>query len=228
MPRKVTPQMLEWAVQRYRALFRSLRTSVGDEQVTRMFERLVKRYQEPHRVYHTLESVVRSLLTFDQVAHHAREPDLIVAAIFYMYVIYDPRRRDNGRKSAQYYRMVARDLLGLPEEDLIKRVSYLIASLDREDQDPDVDPDAALFFDIHASILAADPEEYDEYALRAIRREYPHYNDDEWAIVRIEFFLDPILARKTIFRTKPFMPYDERARANLVQERVALQSQIRQ
>lgn len=208
---------------RYLDLVRALGATANTEQTLRLFEKLTMRYREPHRHFHVLSHIAYCVIVFDRVAQYAYNPNLILMAIFYKNIIHDPRRRDNAKKSAQYFSMIAPNLLGLTDEHVVGEIARFI-TLQHATVDPETDPDAALFIDICAAILSEDPWLYDR-SMYAVRREYDFFDDDDWAAGRIGFFLDPLIERGRIYLTGTFArTLDERAIANLMEERARLQA----
>ncbi len=187
------------------------------------YERLAKRYRENHRRYHTLEHLVHCFTELARVAMHVRNPDAVVLAIFYHDVVYNTARRDNEEQSAKHWLFHAQEVLEMTSQTLIKEVARLIILTKHHRTDPVTDKDGALFLDIDMSILSADAETYDAYA-DAVRAEYASLSDDDWAIARVAMLIDPILSEERIFLSPHFgKEYDERARANLMEERVRYQ-----
>src|SRR3989338_817763 len=192
----------------------------------RCFTKLAQYYAEPHRRYHTLAHLHQCMVEFADVVWHSQDPALIVMAIFYHDITYDVHRNDNEAKSALYWKFIARHVLEVKNEGFIAEVARLIELSGEHRTDPVTDPDAALFLDVDMSILGADAPEYDAYAA-AVRQEYAHCSDDEWAFGRVAKFLDPTLCEDRIFLTDIFRKkYEENARANLMEERCRYQKNL--
>ena len=188
------------------------------------FDRISRCYAETHRRYHTLAHIAHCMTELSQVVTQAKKPDVILAAIFYHDVVYDTGRKDNEEKSVQYWKFDARQILELKDEQFIDEVARLILLTKHHRTDPHLDFDAALFLDIDLSILGAEALVYDAYA-DAVREEYSHFDDNEWASLRMEKFIDPTLEEERIFLTEYFyMRYNEFAVANLKEERVRYQA----
>ena len=188
------------------------------------FDLLARKYCEAPRHYHTLTHIAQCIIEFDRVAQYAKHPNRILMAIFYHDVVYDTSRNDNEQKSASYFSMNARNVLHITDEEFIIETARLIELTKVHRTDPNTDPDGALMCDVDMSILGADAFEYDEYA-RTVRKEYAKHGDEHWAVVRMEHFIDPKLEDESIFLTPMFRArYEERARANLMEERMRLQS----
>lgn len=140
---------------------------------------VLARYDEPHRHHHTrhhLDEMVaeaRRLAGPDPLA--ASTWDEVVLAVVWHDAVYDPRRDDNERRSAELARATLGPLVGRP---LAERVAWLVEMTAAHEADAD-DPAAALVHDADLWILAAHPERYDRYVAH-VRREYAHVDDQRW------------------------------------------------
>lgn len=191
------------------------------QSLARQFGGLMRRYNEPSRHYHTPLHLLRVAMEFDRVRGEFDRPHLVLAALFYSQSI----SHAQSQKSADYWKFVATEVIGIEHKMTVTAVADMIAlsgpipCVDRPQ-----DRDTALFLDIELAIVGADARIYDAY-VHAMREEYRHvYTDDQWAMARIDCFLDPLLQSKTIFLTPEFESYyGENARANMMEERVQLQ-----
>lgn len=167
---------------------------------------ILKRYAEPHRVYHNLNHIKAVL---DRIAECTKpSPELIAAAILHD-VIYDPRRNDNEEQSAAY----AEEIL-TPERS--SRVKELILFTKTHDA-PEGDEEAAALLDADLAVLAGYEQDYDSYA-QGIRLEYWHVEPDAYREGRRKV-LEGFLLRPRIFRlAENFDIYEETARANIQRE----------
>ena len=96
-------------------------------------ERLAARYAEPARRYHTLahvDALLRGLASWQRLA---REPETIVAAIWFHDAIYDPQRRNDEARSADLARTELADL-GWPRAAIYRagRAAVLRSLIDRD------------------------------------------------------------------------------------------------
>ena len=205
-----------------------MRLGANGKEARKCFNRLAKCYGEKHRKYHTLLHLAHCLEGFGKVAMYAHNRYAIVLAIFYHDVVYNPLRRDNEAESAKYFKFDMWNVLEIRDKMLVDKVARMIMQTKHHQLDSTDDRDCALFLDVDMSILGAEPHVYDQYSSDLVRREYDHYSDEEWAVARIEFFLDPTIDSATagvpIFHTRVMREkYEERAIANLKEERVRLQ-----
>ena len=191
------------------------------QSLARQFSGLMRRYNEPGRHYHTPLHLLRAVVEFDRVRGEFDRPHRVLAAIFYAQSV----SHALPQKSAAYWKFVATDVIGIEHKMTVTAVAEMIAlSGPIPSADRPSDRDTALFLDIELAIVGADARIYDAYR-HAMREEYRHvYTDDQWAMARIDCFLDPLLQSKTTFLTPEFEShYGENARANMMEERVQLQ-----
>ena len=87
--------------------------------------------------------------------------------------------------------------------------------------------DERIISDIDLSVLAADPDKYDEYA-RSIRDEFLHqFTEADYYRARRRNFLGELLQRPRIFQTDIMRDmFEEAARANIERESEALARQV--
>lgn len=174
---------------------------------TEMVARLIPRYAEPHRRYHTWHHVAH---VFDASERISEDRSLALAlAIFYHDAIYDPRRTDNEEASARLLVAEGERTGGIPPSTLGEAAALVrltqhgaIDVWDRIDH-PDNDR-LYVLLDADLSILGAPEDAFDAYE-RAIAEEYADVcTPAEYAAGR-KVFLEKLLRREWIF-------YSERGR----------------
>ena len=75
------------------------------------FEKLMARYAEDHRHYHTLAHIDACLAWLDRFSGVAEHPEEVELALWFMTrAVHDASRRDNERRSAQLARDILTDL----------------------------------------------------------------------------------------------------------------------
>ncbi|GGM13538.1 HD domain-containing protein [Micromonospora yangpuensis] len=206
-------------IQRWRAAARGA-GAPDTAELTAAGDRLLARWREPHRHYHTVGHLSAVLDVVDRYADHAGHPDLVRLAAWCHDAVYDPRAPGdtNERDSAALAGTLLTEV-GLPSAAVaeVRRLVLLtaghtVAAGDR---------DGALLCDADLAILAAPPPEYDRYAAR-IRREYAHVPDPAFRAGRTRV-LTALLALPTRYRLpEPARHWEHRARANLNRELVIL------
>ena len=180
-------------------------------------ERLLARYDEPWRHYHTRDHLRDLYRLFDEYRHLARDPDAVEAAIPLHDAVYAIASSTNEQDSAALtLETIAR--LGVaylitPVADIVLATTHAQASND---------PDTALFCDLDLAILGADRERYATYA-DAIRAEYESiYTPREYCVGRQVFlhrFLERVLASEAVYTTAPLRErFGPHVRGNLAWE----------
>lgn len=192
---------------------------------TDALERLLGRYREPHRRYHTLEHLGWVLRHITEIASTGVAGDTaddlpaVQLAALYHDAVYDPTATGRGANEIASAGLAGAcaTLIGWSDERATHVERLVFATSEHE---PD-GPDAAVLLDADLAILGADPAAYAAYA-QAIREEYRHVPDDAWRTGRTAV-LRAFSERPAIFRT-PFMhtAREARARANIAAELATL------
>jgi predicted metal-dependent HD superfamily phosphohydrolase len=188
---------------------RAVAAAGGKRPPKEIFEELVARYGETHRHYHTLEHIDACLVWLDWFSSAAERPEEVELALWFHDVVYDPKRSDNERLSAD----LARDRLGstgVPSA-AIDRVASYVLSTERHAGDAG---DSALVSDIDLTILGASSHKFETFESQ-IRREYAHVPEERYFPGR-RAVLEGLLGRREIYRAQEIRAeFDARARANL-------------
>ncbi|WP_374516175.1 phosphohydrolase [Brevundimonas sp.] len=178
-------------------------------------DRLIARYREPHRRYHTLAHVTDCLAQAAASTDLTTgQRDLLETALWFHDAIYDPSRRDNEAESAR----LAREELTADgaTEDHVAEVERLVGLTAGHAADA-ADVLGARMVSIDLSILGAGPAVYDSY-VRGVRQEYGHVPEKEWRAGRqavLQRFLDsPQLYPDPAWAAR----FEARARANIARE----------
>jgi predicted metal-dependent HD superfamily phosphohydrolase len=199
---------------RWSELWSSLRGegAAGDPEA--IYHRLVARYCEPHRAYHTLAHVEHALSELEGARDLAEDPVAVELALWFHDVVYDIGAGDNEERSARFARAAVLALGSTPAR--ANRVSELILAT-RHDAAP-VDADSQLVVDIDLSILGQPRQRFDAYE-EEIRKEYAPVIEERGA-ARFDAgrarILRRFLERPSIYSTEHFRErYEAAARANL-------------
>jgi len=194
-------------ISRWNRLWSILGAARADET---LFSSIIAKYSEPHRKYHTLRHLEECLSHLDETQHLAARPAEIELALWFHDAIYDVRRQDNEKRSAEWARASA-EAASLPAE-VCDRVQHLVLAT-RHDAGPE-SADEAILVDIDLAILGASPQRFEEYET-AIREEYnwvPRLVFD----VKRRSILNGFLRRGQVFRTAYFAErFERQARENL-------------
>jgi predicted metal-dependent HD superfamily phosphohydrolase len=184
-------------------------------------ERLLARWQEPHRGYHDAEHLHDVLLHLDLLwASGAEVPRVALLAAWYHDAVYEGAPGADERASAKLARA---ELLALGEGPAVAdQVARLILSTDPSAEsgamlEPGDEDAAGLLGDADLAILAAPDARYRAY-VEGVRREYAHVPPREFVEGRLRILQD-FLARRELFRTPTASKlWDQRARMNLTTE----------
>lgn len=187
---------------------------VDEHSAREAYARIVQRYAEPHRAYHTMSHVWQVLQDAQRLASYAQNQRLVQLAAWLHDVVYDPRATDNEERSAAYAGQQL-EALGQPQA-LIRGVQRLIL-LTRNHEARDGDGDGQILSDADLATLGAPSPVYERYA-EAIRREYawvdaPTYRSGRVALLR------RLLERPSIYYTIAMQEErEQQARQNLREE----------
>jgi predicted metal-dependent HD superfamily phosphohydrolase len=172
--------------------------------------KLLERYSEPHRHYHTRQHLVECFANIREILHLAQHPPEVEIALWFHDAIYDTRATDNEQRSAAWARDLAHTFCA--PADVAQRL-YDLIMFTRHATEP-VGVDAQVLVDADLSILGTHPERFSEYEAQ-IRTEYgwvpePLFRQRRDAILR------GFLARQHIYFTPLFQTrYEAQARTNM-------------
>lgn len=201
---------------------------------TEALERLLGRYREPHRRYHTTEHVVWVLRHIGAITATGMPGDTprdlaaVQLAALYHDAVYDPtatKQAANEVASAALAGACAA-AFGWPDERADRVERLVLATADHTvgpvgDPTGDGGADTAVLIDADLAILAAEPATYAAY-VAGIRHEYRHVPDHLWRVGRAKV-LQSFLDRPAVFHTPHMSAIGEaRARANLTAELATL------
>jgi predicted metal-dependent HD superfamily phosphohydrolase len=184
-----------------------------------LLPRLLARYAEPHRFYHTLQHLEECFTVLAGAAHLAEHLAEVELALWFHDAIYDPRAHDNEERSARW---AEEGLLAAGVSQAIAgRVGDLVRAT-KHDAVPER-ADARLLVDVDLSILGAPEERFAEYE-RQVREEYRWVPEETFRQGRARI-LASFLERPSIYSTSWFAGRLEgRARANLRRSLEALRA----
>jgi len=130
-------------------------------------KQLTARYSEKHRHYHTLQHVDACMKHLDEIADHIVDLKAVEIALWFHDIIYDPKRNDNEKRSAEYAETFLASV-DLPSEE-ISKITHLIL-LTKHPSHPATN-DEKYLIDIDLAIIGANEQRYDQYE-SSIRKEY--------------------------------------------------------
>ena len=167
-----------------------------------LYEALIKAYREKHRRYHTLQHLEECFARFDEIADLAAHPADVELAIWFHDAIYDPRRSDNERRSADW---AASSTGNTNVRSLVLATRHEAVPQGQDEQ---------VLVDVDLWILGAPERRFDEYETQ-VREEYRWVPGLIYRRKRREI-LQSLAARPAIYSTARFRErYEAPARANL-------------
>ncbi|TRV74293.1 hypothetical protein FKN01_25210 [Streptomyces sp. 130] len=177
-------------------------------------DRLLARWAEPQRRYHTTAHLAAVLDRIDTLAGHAADADAVRLAAWFHDAVYRPDRSENEERSAALAERA------LPEAGVPDAVTEEVARLVRltVTHDPAAgDTNGEVLCDADLAILAAPPKEYGEYAAQ-VREEYGFVPEEAFREGRAAV-LRQLLGLPRLFRTPHgAREWEPRARQNLLTE----------
>lgn len=178
-----------------------------------LWEEIVKAYLHPSRHYHNLNHLAHMLQETSDILTEINAPDEFCFSIFYHDLIYNVKRQDNEKKSAELGQLRTLNIgLGVKGAQLCYEQILATKSHTLSDN-----MDTNYLTDIDLSILGAPPEVYQNHTV-AIRKEYSIYPGFLYRRGRKKV-LKHFLGMERTFKTDIFSErYEEQARANLKTE----------
>ena len=207
--------------------------SAGEPRVREEGERLVRRWDEPHRRYHDLAHLADVLAALDLLAPPATSVALqtvpakdddprvaaVLAAWFHDAVYLGQPGADEEASAVLAEEVLPR--LGVPIA-VVTEVARLVRLTATHDPAPD-DRAGALLVDADLAVLAGGPEDYARYTA-AIRQEYAHVPEPMFRARRAAV-LEALLDKPFLYRTAGGQArWEGAARANLRSEIAALRA----
>lgn len=177
-----------------------------------LWREIESKYNSGSRYYHTvdhLDHVTDMLLPFREIFSNW---DVVIFAIAYHDVVYNPIRNDNEERSSKFAADALRRL-GV-DDGFIKRCQELIMATKAHKP---ADNETNLFTDADLSILGSDPSSYNLYS-KNVRKEYGIFPDLIYNPGRRKV-LEHFLSMETIFKTDDFRElFEQQARSNIQRE----------
>ncbi|MEZ5174035.1 MAG: hypothetical protein R2850_11155 [Bacteroidia bacterium] len=181
--------------------------------MSRLWIEIEKQYSAKGRKYHSLnhiEALARELM---EVESELRNRNAVWFALFYHDLIYNPLKKDNELKSAQYAAL-RMNHLGVPAFTTNASVNLILATQAHSKSN---DVDTNYFTDADLSILGQEPEIYRQYT-KGVRKEYSVFPDFIYNRGRKKVLIQ-FLEMERIFKTRHFSDkYESQAKLNLKAE----------
>ena len=159
-----------------------------------LLNRLIERYHEPHRYYHTLRHIERGLEVYSSLFSTPLTRTQLFAWAYHD-AVYDTKASDNEERSAGVFLKDA-PALGFTMDEADETVAYILAT------DPSKQP-ISVINDIDLAELGASPEIFDQNTDN-IRLEYDWVEPEVWRKGRTAV-LRQFLMRSQLYLTPPFI-----------------------
>ncbi len=182
--------------------------AVGDVDARYVF--LSGLYAQPPRAYHTIEHIKTCLAEFDSARHLSSRPEEVEFALWLHDAVYDSRRVDNEKQSAELAGEVAAEM-GL-DASFSSRVGALILATEHEEMPSEID--AQLIVDCDLAGLGIP---FDQFMRNGdfIRQECA-WLDEAAFIENRTLLFRRFLERPSVYCTEFFgSRYERQARCNL-------------
>jgi predicted metal-dependent HD superfamily phosphohydrolase len=175
-----------------------------------VYQQLQDAYDEPQRVYHTLEHINCCLTIFDRVSHLLKNPDAVELAIWFHDAIYQLGACDNEQLSAELFMNVTDGFF----QDELREAVYQHIMATCHTSTPITNPDMKLMVDIDLSSFGLPWPDFLRDS-KNVRDEMSHICDAEYHKKQIAF-QQALLSRPSFFYSDYFIEhYEAQARSNL-------------
>ena len=161
-----------------------------------LLDRLIRRYAEPHRRYHTWDHVLACLDARRRITM-AAVPEIDLALLFHD-AVYEPLSTDNEARSAEL--LVDEGRRAWLEEGLLQRAEPLVRATTHATATEVDSEEACVVLDADLSILGAEPATFDVYEQR-VREEFIRVDGAVYAAGR-SGILRTLLERPSIYLTQ--------------------------
>lgn len=142
-------------------------TNTAETIIRNGFKHIATGYSEKHRHYHTLQHVDACMKHLDEIVGHIVDFKAVEIALWFHDIIYDPKRNDNEKRSAEYAKAFLASV-DLPPEEISKIANLVV--LTKHPSRPSRNNEKYMI-DIDLAILGANEHRYDQYE-SSIRKEY--------------------------------------------------------
>jgi len=184
------------------------------KQIDQYWLELEKSYNFKSRYYHNLSHINELLQFYDKYEHELIKKNVVLFAIFYHDIIYDIKKKDNEKQSAEFAKNSLKDL-NIKQEIINFCYDYILAT--KKHNIDSSDTDLAYFLDFDMAVLGKDWEDYHIYTEK-IRKEYQIYPSILYKKGRKKA-LESFLQTEQIYKTDAFFKlFEEQARKNIQKE----------
>ena len=175
---------------------------------------LKQRHAEPQRRYHDWTHIEALLGHFAAIEDRITDRIAVLHAIVFHDAVYDPKARDNEKRSAK---LLMETAPAIPETSLLL-TKRIIEATDGHALPDDLggseQQDCAYFLDMDLGILGADRERFDIYEDQ-IRFEYQHVPDEDYRKGRTQVLTHFAEREHLYFTDSGQARFEKAARTNL-------------
>lgn len=177
------------------------------------FESVISSYEHANRHYHSINHIGSMLDQLSLFSLAKEEEAILILAIIFHDVIYNPIRKNNEVKSAELATNTLKELD--LSSAVIKEVGRLILLTEKHDNEKG-DKLGNIILDLDLSVFSLPRSLYRKYT-ESIRNEYFMYPDFIYNSGRKKV-VQSFLKRERIFKTEEFSKWEQTARKNLKKE----------
>jgi len=178
---------------------------------TSMITRLIPRYAEPHRRYHTWSHIGACFDAIERISTDRSQE--VALALFYHDAIYEPLARAGENEERSAALLMDEGKRAGVDESVLKKARLMIRATEHGGF-WELTEQACAVIDADLSILGAEDDVFDRYE-DAIRQEYSVVPDAMFAAGRVKV-MQSFLGREEIFWTKAARDlWEAKARANI-------------
>jgi len=186
----------------------------SEEDVQKLFEKIIKAYTSKDRYYHNLNHIQNFLKFITKNQNNIQIVKTLKMAVWFHDVIYDTKVQDNEEKSALYANKSLKELHVTPE--IISQVELLILAT-KTHESFSKNKDSEIFLDGDLLILGSSEETFDRYA-ESIRKEYSWVSDEKYRVGRIKVLEDFLKRDRIYFTDETYDKFEKYARSNIKRE----------
>lgn len=174
---------------------------------------LRRRHGESQRHYHDWTHIEALLAHADSIRTSLHDPDAVTLAILFHDAVYDPKAKDNERRSADLLRATEVDADPATKALAVRMIEATEGHYLPDDLEGEQREDCAHFLDMDLAILGAGEDRFDIYE-KQIRAEYAHVPDDTFRKGRAAVLRGFLERERLYFSAWGTERFEARARVN--------------
>ena len=195
---------------RFQRLWRQCLIENAADESASIYQQLIRAYNEPQRVYHTLGHIESCLTVFDQVQHTLKSPQAVELAIWFHDAVYQLRSQDNEKLSAEHFMALSNAVFNDPLRERVYQLILLTQHCGAET----LDSDSKVMIDIDLFSFGMPWPEFIRDS-ENVRREMSDLPDEVF-YAQQRAFQQALLDRSRFFQSDFFFErYESVARNNL-------------